>query len=124
MSNCQRAPGLDLADHCRIDLPPVSHGQHFVDVLWRDEGHHSFLRFGHEELGRSHPALAGVDRVQVHVHTDIRSTRWLGNGTGESSCPQILDPYNQAAVIQLETRFDELLLFERVAYLDGGSLVP
>src|SRR5690606_16745930 len=68
------------------------------------------------------PRLAEVDPVEVDVHPETGPARRLGGGARQPGRAQVLDAGHQVALVQLETRLDQLLLLERVAHLDAGTL--
>ena len=120
----ERAARADGADDRCVDLPLLRHGEHLVESLGGYEGHHPLLRLAHEQLGCGHVGFTGVDGAEVDVHAHVGAGSRLGDGAGQARGAEVLDPHDQALLVQLEACLDELLLLEGIAHLDAGALRP
>ncbi len=77
----QSVSGSDGAYNGGVDLPFGGDRQHLVDVRRINEGHHSLLRFRHEEFGGAHAEFADVNSAEVHVHAGPGPGSRFGCGT-------------------------------------------
>ena len=57
------------------------------------------------------------------MHTAVAGGSQFRGGAGESGTAQVLDAHNNVGVVEVKAAFDEDLLCEGVAYLDGGEFL-
>jgi hypothetical protein len=119
----QERPLGDGADRRCLDLPLLGEGEDLRLVLGRDDGEHAFLGLRHEDLAGGHVMLAEMHPVEVDVHPHAAVAGDLGRRARDAGCPEVLDGDDEAPVVQLEARLDQLLLLERVADLDVRALL-
>ena len=84
---------------------------------------HPLLRFAEHHLVGRHPFSAARHGVEVNAHPDTTLRRDLAHGAGEPGSAEILQRLDDVLLDELERRFHQQLLEERVAHLDRRALV-
>ena len=112
----------DLAEHARLDIPLLRHGQEALELVGLDDRHHALLALRHEDLLRRERGIAQQYLVERDRHAAIAVARELGGGARDAGRAQILDALDQVTGEQLEAALDEHLLGEGVSHLHGRTL--
>ena len=88
-----------------------------------DHHQHALLGLGEHDLVGRHAGLALRDVLDVDLDTHAAAASHLAGGTGQARGAHVLDADQRAGLHDLETRFEQELLGERVAHLDGRALL-
>src|SRR5262249_12359903 len=83
---------------------------------------HALLRFGEHHFVSSHSCLTLGHQIQGDLDSGAGPRSQLTGRGGQSSRAHILDSNYRSGAHRLETRLEEQLLREGIAYLDRGAL--
>ncbi len=113
----------DFADLDRVKIPFLEHRFDFVLAAALDDEQHALLRFGQHDLVGDHAGLAlgDVHHVDRHAHAAARSH--FGSRARESGRPHVLDAEDGAGLHDFEAGLHQQLFHERIADLDGRTLL-
>src|SRR5207248_2476431 len=120
--DAQLAAVGDLADRGVVELPAVEHSLYVSEPLRLNDGDHPLLALGDHDLPRLHSLLAQRHAVEVDVDPGAVA-RHLGERGGEAGGATVLKRLDQPSFDQLQRGLDQLLAGERVADLDGRTLL-
>ena len=82
-----------------------------------DDREHPLLRLGREDLERLHARLTQRNLVEIQPRAEPGPSRGLAHGARETGSPEVLQPFEQVLLDQLERGLDQQLLGERIADL-------
>ena len=111
------------ADDGEVQLPLVHDRAGHVFLARLDDHEHAFLRLGQHDLIGAHALFAHGDAVEVQFHAQAALGRHLERGRGQAGRAHVLDGDDDVGGHQLQAGFDQQLLGEGVADLDGGTLL-
>ena len=111
-----------LTEEGVLHTPLVHDGLETLHVLGGDNGHHAFLRLGHQNLARGQGGVTQQNLGQVDVHAALTVRSQLAGCAGNTRSAQVLDTLNHGALEQLQAALNQNLLSEGVAHLNGGTL--
>ena len=110
----------DFADYRGGQVPGVEDALHLALAAALDDDQHPLLRFGKHHVVRCHLALPPRHQRDVEARPRARhAARAFGHGRRESRRTKVLDRDHSVGMREVHARFEQALLQERVAHLDG-----
>ena len=109
------------ADRRALELPLLADGCDPLQAV--GDADHALLALRDDDLDRSEVGLSQGNTIEVDVDADLPATGHLGEGGGKAGSAEVLKPFHQAALHELEAGLDQLLPGERIADLNGRPLV-
>ena len=104
-----------------VQLPALADREDRVEHLRADDRDHPLLALADHHLPGLHPLLA--QRHLVEPEVDPAVARHLRERGGEAGGAAVLQRLDEPGLDELDRDLDQLLARERVADLDGGTLV-
>ena len=112
-----------LADNGEIEPPFAEDGLGLSLLLGLQHHQHALLALGEHHLVGAHAGLAARHVVEVELDAEIALGAHLGRRGSEPRRAHVLDGDHRARGHELEAGFEQQLLGERVADLDGRALL-
>ena len=94
---------------------------HLGNAAGSNHDQHPLLRLAQEDLVRRHARLAPRDRVEIDLGAHPATRGELGQRTGQPGRAEVLHGDHRVEARQLEARFHQQLLEERVPNLHGRA---
>ena len=110
-----------LADDREIEPPFAEDGLGLLLLLGPEHHQHALLALGEHHLVGAHAGLAARHAVEVELDAEIALGAHLGRRRGEPRRAHVLNGDHRAGGHQLEAGFEQQLLGERIADLDGRA---
>ena len=110
----------DLADHRGVQVPLLEDPADLFLATRLDHDQHPLLGLGEHHLVGGHTSLTPGNAADVHPGSPARARRALRDRAGEPGRAQVLEGHHAVQVPDLHAGFQQALLQEGVADLDGG----
>ena len=109
----------DFSNNNGLEVPGGKHvfDRLFTALLGNDQ--HPLLGLGQQQLIGGNTGLAGRDRIQVKDDAGLAPVGHFNRRTGQAGSPHILNTDNQVLPHEGQAGFNQDILGERVAHLDG-----
>jgi hypothetical protein len=113
----------DAADHGGLQIPLVEDSFDVRLASGLGDQQHALLRFRQQKIVRAHDLLAPWNAIQIDLDAESSPTRHLHRRAGEPRRSHVLDRHQAVAGHQLEARFEQQLLGERISHLYCRALL-
>ena len=113
----------EVADDGEVEFPLVEDGAGDVLAVGTEDHEHALLALGQHHLVGGHLGFALGALVEVQLDADAALAGHLDARAGQAGGAHVLDGDDGVGLHQFEAGFDEELLGEGIADLNGGALL-